>query len=88
MNVDHIYEALSLGTDRVISSKYLKAGVGDGGGCHPRDNIALSHLAKVNNLSSNIFEDLMIASEKHMKWLGNIFQGEIKKSGLPGIILR
>jgi 3-hydroxyisobutyrate dehydrogenase-like beta-hydroxyacid dehydrogenase len=51
MNVDHIYEALSRATDRIMSPKYLRAGVGDGGGCHPRDNIALSFLANKHNPS-------------------------------------
>jgi UDPglucose 6-dehydrogenase len=44
-DVDDLTEALSLATDRVISPRYLRGGMGDGGGCHPRDNIAMSWLA-------------------------------------------
>lgn len=87
MNADHIHEALALATDRLMSPKYLKAGVGDGGGCHPRDNIALSHLAKINNISSNFFEHLMAAREKHMEWLGQLLEKEVKISGMPAVIL-
>ncbi len=87
MNVDHIHQALSLATDRLMSPKYLKSGVGDGGGCHPRDNIALSYLAERNNLSFNFFEQLMAAREKHMEWLGQLFEQEMAESDLPGIIL-
>lgn len=72
MNVDDIYAALSLATDRIISPKYLKAGMGDGGGCHPRDNIALSDTAKRVGLSHNIFEDLMKAREDHAEWLASL----------------
>lgn len=87
MNVDHIHQALSLATDRLMSPKYLKSGVGDGGGCHPRDNIALSYLANEHNLSFNIFEQLTAAREKHMEWLGQLLEEEVQASGLPGVIL-
>ena len=46
MNVDNVTGALSRSTNRIISAKYMKAGMGDGGACHPRDNIALRWLAK------------------------------------------
>lgn len=71
MNVDDIHKALSMSTDRLMSGKYLKAGMGDGGGCHPRDNIALSYLANKVDLSHNIFEDLMQAREDHAEWLAD-----------------
>ena len=41
MNVDRVTEALSKSTKRIVSPAYMKAGMGDGGACHPRDNIAL-----------------------------------------------
>lgn len=69
MNVDDIYEALELSTDRLISTKYLKAGMGDGGGCHPRDNIALSAIARSCGLSFDFFEALMKAREAHCRFL-------------------
>ncbi len=72
MNVDDIHDALARGTDRIISPKYLKAGMGDGGGCHPRDNIALSYLAKEIDMSHNIFDDLMQAREDHTEWLADL----------------
>ena len=42
----------------------MKAGMGDGGACHPRDNIALRWLAKELNLGYDIFETIMTAREK------------------------
>ena len=68
-NIDDVYKAWSMATDRLISPKYLKAGMGDGGGCHPRDNIALSYIAKEIGMSHNLWEDLMAAREDHAKWL-------------------
>ena len=87
MNVDHIYAALSKATDRLISPKYLKSGVADGGACHPRDNIALSFLAKKIGLSFNYFDSLMAAREKHMEWLAELTCTTSKSSGLPIVML-
>jgi UDPglucose 6-dehydrogenase len=87
MNFDDIYKAWSVSTNRLISTKYMNSGVGDGGGCHPRDNIAMSHLAKKIDLSYDLFESLIIARQNHMEWLGN-FASEISdKTGLNLIIL-
>lgn len=85
MDVDDISAALSFATDRIISPKYLKAGMGDGGGCHPRDNIALSHIARQVNLSHNIFEDLMAAREDHAEWLADLIMEQ--DTSLSTIIL-
>ena len=46
MNVDTVTQALAKSTKRIVSPAYMKAGMGDGGACHPRDNIALRWLAK------------------------------------------
>jgi UDPglucose 6-dehydrogenase len=58
MNVDVVTKALA------NSPAYMKAGMGDGGACHPRDNIALRWLAKELNLGYDIFESIMSAREK------------------------
>lgn len=76
MNVDDIFRAISLSTDRLLSPKYLQAGMGDGGGCHPRDNIALSFVARREGLSFDFFEALMTAREKHTQWLADIITVE------------
>ena len=46
--------------------------MGDGGGCHPRDNIAMSYLAKKHNISFNIFEAIMLQRQKYNHWLANL----------------
>ena len=58
--------------NRIISNKYLQGGMGDGGGCHPRDNIALSWLAKKKKLSMDWFEATMLQRELQTNWLVDI----------------
>jgi UDPglucose 6-dehydrogenase len=64
MNVDVVTQALAKSTMRITSSAYMKAGMGDGGACHPRDNIALRWLAKELDLGYDMFESIMTAREK------------------------
>ena len=68
-NIDGVMGALKMANSRLISPKYLNGGMGDGGGCHPRDNIAMSWLAKELNLSYNFFDDLMTGREKQTDFL-------------------
>ena len=64
INVDVVTEALSKSTKRIVSAKYMKAGMGDGGACHPRDNIALRWLARELELGYDLFDSIMIARER------------------------
>lgn len=87
MDADRVYDALSLATDRIISPRYLKSGVGGGGGCQPRDNIALSWLAREVNMSHNIWEDNMLAREHHAEWLAGLGREVSINKGLPLVLL-
>lgn len=71
-NVDDVTDAIKMANSRLISPKYLTAGMGDGGGCHPRDNIAMSWLANNLDLSHNFFDDLMMAREHQTDWLADL----------------
>lgn len=64
INVDKVTQALAKSTQRIISPAYMKAGMGDGGACHPRDNIALRWLAKELDLGYDMFETIMTAREQ------------------------
>jgi len=64
INVDVVTNALSQSTQRIISPAYMRAGMGDGGACHPRDNIALSSLSERLNLQYDIFGAITIAREQ------------------------
>ena len=71
-NIDEVTNALKLATRRLTSGAYLSGGMGDGGGCHPRDNIALSHLSQKLNLSYDWFDSIMMQREKQSEWLANL----------------
>jgi UDPglucose 6-dehydrogenase len=80
-DIDEISRALFLCKDRIISNKYLIGGMGDGGGCHPRDNIALSWLANKLNLSYNWYDNIMKQREFHTIWLAKeIIKNKKKRS--------
>jgi UDPglucose 6-dehydrogenase len=63
MNTDVVTRALAHSTKRIMSPRYMKAGMGDGGACHPRDNIALRFLAQKLGLGYDLFEAIMSARE-------------------------
>jgi len=61
-NPTHIAKGL-VQCDRITSGQYMMPGMGDGGPCHPRDNIALSWLADRLNLGYDLFANIMSARE-------------------------
>ena len=71
-NIDDVTNALKMANRRLISDAYMSGGMGDGGGCHPRDNIALSHLSQKLNLSYDWFENIMMQREKQSEWLADL----------------
>ena len=73
-NVDEVMNALKMCNKRIISDKYLSGGMGDGGGCHPRDNIALSWLSDKLDMSFNWFDNIMKQREVQTDWLADIIE--------------
>jgi UDPglucose 6-dehydrogenase len=67
MNVDVVSGALMRSTYRILGPAYMKAGLGDGGPCHPRDNIALRFLAQKLNLHYDLFGAIMESREVQAK---------------------
>jgi UDPglucose 6-dehydrogenase len=63
MNVDVVTQALAKSTHRIMGPAYMKAGLGDAGACHPRDNIALRYLAEKLDLGYDLFDAIMKARE-------------------------
>jgi UDPglucose 6-dehydrogenase len=61
---DVVMKALTESTKRLISPMYMKPGMGDGGPCHPRDNIALSSLAERLDLGYDLFQSIMFSREE------------------------
>lgn len=63
INVDVVTQALAKSTHRIMGPAYMKAGLGDAGACHPRDNIALRHLSDRLDLGYDLFDSIMTARE-------------------------
>ena len=63
INVDVVTNALARSTMRIMGPKYMTAGMGDAGACHPRDNIALRWLAQEYNIGYDLFDTVMHARE-------------------------
>lgn len=86
-DVDEVTQALASANQRLISGKYLSAGMADGGGCHPRDQIAMSWLAKEAGLSANVFEFLAKARDQQTKAQASLIAKLHNETGLPVCIL-
>ena len=67
INVDVVTDALAQSTMRIMGPKYMTAGMGDAGACHPRDNIALRWLAKEYDIGYDMFDTIMGAREIQAK---------------------
>lgn len=87
MNVDVVTGALERSTYRILGKAYMTAGMGDGGGCHPRDNIALRYMAEELGLGYDLFDAIMNAREKQAKNLADTLVRHAKENSLPIVIL-
>jgi UDPglucose 6-dehydrogenase len=67
INVDIVTQALAQSTQRIMGPQYMKAGMGDGGSCHPRDNIALRYMAQELGLGYDLFDAVMNAREQQAR---------------------
>lgn len=67
INVDVVTNALAKSNMRIMGPKYMTAGMGDAGPCHPRDNIALRYLAETLDLGYDLFDAIMRAREIQAK---------------------
>ncbi len=83
INVDVVTNALSRSTHRITGPAYLKAGLGDAGGCHPRDNIALRFLAEKLDLGYDMFEMVMKAREVQAENMAKKLISLAKEHSLP-----
>ena len=96
MNTDIVTGALERSTTRIMGPSYMKAGMGDGGACHPRDNIALRYISEKYKLGYDLFEPIMTAREEQARNIAKrlielhdthdlpiVILGESYKPGVP-----
>jgi UDPglucose 6-dehydrogenase len=77
IDADQVIDVLKSGSKRIVSDRYLEPGMGDGGPCHPRDNIALSWLARETGMSFDLFGAIMEQREQHTKFLRGLIVQEM-----------
>ena len=86
INVDVVTDALAQSTMRIMGPKYMTAGMGDAGACHPRDNIALRWLAEEYDIGYDLFDTIMHAREIQAKNLAHFLVDQAKQKNLPIVI--
>ena len=86
INVDVVTNALARSTMRLQGPKYLTAGMGDAGACHPRDNIALRWLAEHYDVGYDLFDTIMHAREIQARNLARFLVKQADTTGLPIVI--
>jgi UDPglucose 6-dehydrogenase len=86
INVDVVTDALSKSTMRIMGPKYMTAGMGDAGACHPRDNIALRWLAEEYEIGYDLFDTIMHAREIQAENLAKFLVVQAQKNNLPIVI--
>lgn len=83
INVDVVTSALAKSSMRIMGPKYMTAGLGDAGPCHPRDNIALRYLSDKLNLGYDLFNTIMNAREIQALNLAHELAKQAAIFGLP-----
>jgi UDPglucose 6-dehydrogenase len=86
INVDVVTNALARSTMRIMGPKYMTAGMGDAGACHPRDNIALRWLAQEYDIGYDIFDTVMHAREIQARNLAAFLVEQAKQRAMSIVI--
>ena len=86
INVDVVTNALARSTMRLQGPKYMTAGMGDAGACHPRDNIALRWLAQEYDIGYDLFDTIMHAREVQAKNLALFLVEQAKQHSMSIVI--
>ncbi len=86
INVDVVTNALAQSDMRIMGPKYMTAGMGDAGACHPRDNIALRWLAQEYDIGYDLFDTIMHAREVQAKNLADFLVEQAQTKNLPVVI--
>lgn len=86
INVDIVTDALKNATQRITGPRYLTAGMGDAGACHPRDNIALRWLSNELDIGYDLFHAIMHSRDMQAKNMAKRLEELSIQYRLPVII--
>jgi UDPglucose 6-dehydrogenase len=76
----------AIGCDSRIGQKYLKGGLGYGGPCFPRDNIAFSALARANGVPALLAEATDAMNRRQVPRLAELIMSRLPEGGTAGIL--
>jgi len=76
----------AMGLDTRIGTKYLKGAISYGGPCFPRDNQALSALAREIGAPADLAEATDRFNRSQVQWLADLVQRHSTPHGLAGIL--
>jgi len=72
IDIDKVTKTLAAATKRIWNGeRYTYGGMGDGGSCHPKENLALAYLADKIGMSFNWWKMNMVCREKQTRWLAD-----------------
>jgi len=80
---DVVRDTISMATERLISPRYLTGGTCDSGPCHPRDQRALSYLAKGLSLHFNPFAVISDARIQQTAYIAHVVREQTRRTGYP-----
>ena len=86
INVDVVTDALKRATQRITGPRYLTAGMGDAGACHPRDNIALRWLSSNLDLGYDLFQAIMGSRDSQAFKMATKLVSLARRYNLPVVI--
>lgn len=86
INVDVVTDALKAATQRITGPRYLTAGLGDAGACHPRDNIALRWLSGKLDLGYDMFHAIMSARDSQAQAMAAKLVRLAQENNMPVVI--
>lgn len=76
----------AIGCDTRIGQKYLKGGMGYGGPCFPRDNVAFSALARSNGAPALLAEATDALNRHQVPRLGKLMLDRLPEGGTAGVL--
>jgi UDPglucose 6-dehydrogenase len=76
----------ALGCDTRIGPKYLKGGLGYGGPCFPRDNVAFSAMARANGVPALLAEATDATNRNQVPRLAALIRSRLPEGGTAGVL--
>jgi len=83
----------SMGLDHRIGSEFLNPGPGIGGSCFPKDTMALSHIANINDVNLSILKQVITSNQQRFLEMANLIKAhfidkQIKEISILGLAFK